>query len=129
MLIRSAPRAEDGELGGDDAWRSEYRGLRCESGTGRFRRNICEADVHADESLPGIREAVESATSADPVTVIRRDRMRVLEDGLVRRCDSEGSAITQIAMRRIGRKPEQQCAEWPCPYAMSVPSVHTANDK
>jgi hypothetical protein len=111
MLIRSAPRAVDGELGGDDAWRSEYRGLRCESGTGRFRRKICESDVHADENLPDIREAVESATSADPVTVIRRDRMRVVEDGLVRRRDSEGNAITQIAMRRIGRKPEQQCAE------------------
>ena len=111
MLIRSAPRAEGGELGGDDAWRSEYRGARCESRTGRFRRNTCEFDVHGDENLPDIREAVESATRADTVTVIRRDRMRVLEDGLVRRRDSEGNAITQIAMWRIRRKPEQQRAE------------------
>jgi hypothetical protein len=55
--------------------------------------------------------------------------MRVLEDELVRRRDSEGNAITQIAMWRILRKPEQQRAEYPCPYAMSVPAVHTANDK
>jgi hypothetical protein len=111
MLIRSAPRAEDGELGGDDAWRSEYRGVRGESRTGRFRRNICKSDVLGDEDLADIREAVESATSADTVTVFRRDRMRVLEDGLVRRRDSEGNAITQIAMWRIRRKPEQQRAE------------------
>jgi hypothetical protein len=103
MLVRSAPRAEDGELGGDDPWRSEYRGLRCESGTSRFRRNICESDVHADENLPDIREAVESVASADPVTGIRRERMRVLEDRLVRRCDSEGNVITQIA----------NAADWP----------------
>jgi|ERR1700723_710 hypothetical protein len=111
MPIRSTPSAEDVELGGDDAWRSEYRGARCESRTGRFRRNICEFNVHGDEHLPDIREAVESATRADPVTVIRRDRMRVLEDGLVRRRDCEGNAITQIAMWRIRRKPEQQRAE------------------
>jgi hypothetical protein len=111
MLIRSAPRAEDGELGGDDAWRSEYRELRCECWTGRFRRNICLSDVRADENLPDVREAVESATGADAVTVVRRERMRVLEDELVRRRDSEGNSITQIAIRRIGRKPEQQCAE------------------
>jgi len=103
--------AEDGELGGDDAWRSEYRGVGCESMTGRFRRSTCEFDVHGDENLPDIREAVEPATGADTVTVIRRDRTRVLQDGLVRRRDSEGNAVTQIAMRRIRRKPEQQRAE------------------
>ena len=91
--------------------RSEYRGVRCESGTGRFRRNTREFDVHGDENLPDLREAVESATRADTVTVIRRDRVRVLEDGLVRRRDSDGNAITQIAMWRIRRKPEQQRAE------------------
>jgi hypothetical protein len=111
MLIRSASKAEGGELGGDDAWRSEYRGARCVRRTGRFRRNTREFDVHGDENLPDIREAVEPATRADSVAVIGRDRMRVLEDGLVRRRDSEGNAITQIAMRRIGRKPEQQRAE------------------
>ena len=37
--------------------------------------------------------------------------MRVLKDGLVRRRDSKGNAITQIAMWRIRRKPEQQRAE------------------
>jgi hypothetical protein len=85
MLIRSAPKAEGGELGGDDAWGTEYRGARCESRTGRFRQNTCELDLHGDENLPDIREAVEPATRADTVAVIRRDRMRVLEDGLVRR--------------------------------------------
>lgn len=55
--------------------------------------------------------------------------MRVLEDGLVRRRDSEGNTITQIAMWRIRCKPEQQRAEKPSPYAMSVPTVHTANNK
>jgi hypothetical protein len=111
MLIRSTPSADDVELGGDDAWRSEYRGARGESRTGRFRRNICEADIHRDENLPDIREAVESATSADPVTAIRRDRMRVLEYRLVRRRDCKENTITQIAMWRIRRKPEQQRAE------------------
>jgi hypothetical protein len=129
MLIRFAPRAEDGDLGGNDAWRSKYRGARSESRTGRFRRNTCEFDPHGDDYLPDIREAVESATSADPVTVFRRERMRVLEDGLVRRRDSERNAVTQIAMWRIRLKPEQQRTEQPCPYAMSVPAVHTANDK
>jgi len=61
--------------------------------------------------MPDIREGVESAASADPVTAIRRDWMRVLEDGLLRRRDCEGNAITQIAMWRIGCKPEQQRAE------------------
>jgi hypothetical protein len=84
MLIRSAPRAEGGELGGDDAWRSEYHGEWCGSRTVRFRRNTCEFHLHGDENLPDIREAVEPTTKADTVTVIRRDRMRVLEDGLVR---------------------------------------------
>jgi hypothetical protein len=111
MLIRTAPRAEGGEPGGDDAGRLEYRGARCESRRGRFRRNTGGFDVHVDESLPDIREAVEPATRANTVTVIRRDRMRVFEDGLVRRRDSEGNAITQIAMWRIRRKPEQQRAE------------------
>jgi hypothetical protein len=111
MLIRSAPRAEGGELGGNDARRSEYRGARCESRSGRFRRNISKSDVHGDENLPDIRETVESATRADPVAVIRRDRLRVFKDGLVRRRDREGNAITQIAMWRIRRKPEQQRAE------------------
>jgi hypothetical protein len=82
MLIRSAPSADDAELGGDDAWRPEYRGARGESRTGRFRRNLCESDVRADENLSDIRKAVESATRADPVTAIRRNRMRVLKDGL-----------------------------------------------
>jgi len=99
------------ELGGDDAWRSEYRGTRSESRTGRFRRNLCERDVHADEKQPDIREAVESATSADPITSIRRDRIRVLKDGLVRRRDRRENTITQIAMWRVRRKPEQQRAE------------------
>jgi predicted N-acetyltransferase YhbS len=99
------------ELGGDDAWRSEYRGTRGESRTGRFRRNLCERDVHADENQPDIREAVESATSADPITSIRRDRIRVLKDGLVRRRDRRENTITQIAMWRVRRKPEQQRAE------------------
>ena len=84
MLIRSAPRAEGGELKGYEAWRSEYRGAGCESGTGRFRRNTCEFDIHGDECLPGMREAVEPATRADTVTVIRRARMRVRENGLMR---------------------------------------------
>jgi predicted N-acetyltransferase YhbS len=78
---------------------------------GRLRRNICEFDVHRDENVPDMREAVEPATRADPVTVIRCDRMRVLEDGLLRRRDSEGNAITQIAMWRIRCEPEQQRAE------------------
>jgi hypothetical protein len=111
MLIRSAPRVEGGELGGGDAWRSEYRGAWCESGTGRFRRDTCEFEVHGDENLPDIREAVEPATRADTVAVIRRDWMRVLDDELVRRRDSEGNAITQIAVWRIRRQPEQQRAE------------------
>jgi|SRR5580704_2787760 hypothetical protein len=111
MLIRSAPKAEGGELGGNNAWRSEYRGARCESRTGRLRPNIRKFDVHGDENLPDIRETVESATRADLVTVIRRDRMRVFEDGLVRRRDCERNAITQIAMWRIRCKPEQQRAE------------------
>jgi hypothetical protein len=55
MLIRSTVSAEDVELGGDDAWRSEYRGAQDESRTGRFSRNICESGVHADENLPDIR--------------------------------------------------------------------------
>jgi hypothetical protein len=83
MLIRSAPRAEDGELGGDDAWWPEYGGARYESWTGCFRPNIPEFGVHGDENLPGIWEAVETATRADSVTVIRRDRMKVFENGLV----------------------------------------------
>ena len=111
MLIRSASRAEDDELGGDGAWRSEDRGAWCEGGTRRFRRIRCECDVHWDDNLPDIREAVEPATSADPVTAIWRDRMRVLEDGLVRRRAGEGTAITEIAMWRVRRKPEQQRAE------------------
>jgi hypothetical protein len=111
MLIRSAPSADDVELGGDDAWRPEYRGARNESGSGRFRRNICKFDIHWDENLPDIWEAVESATSADAVTVIRCDRMRVFDVGLVRGRDCEGKAITQIAVWRIRRKPEQQRAE------------------
>jgi hypothetical protein len=111
MLIRSTPGVDAVQLGGDDAWRSEDRGARGESGTGRFRRNICEFDVHGDENLSDIREAVESATGADPVTAIRRHRMRVLEDRLVRRRDCEGNAIAEIAMRRIRFKPEQQRAE------------------
>jgi hypothetical protein len=82
------------ELGGDDAWRSEYRGARGESRTGRFRRNLCECDIHADENQPDIREAVESATSANPITSIRRNRMRVLEDGRVRRRDCRENTIT-----------------------------------
>jgi hypothetical protein len=106
MLIRSASRADDVELGGDDAWRSEDRGARGESGTGRFRRNIYEFDVHGDENLSDIRETVESATSADAVTVIRCDGMRVFDVRLVRRRDSEGSAIAEIAVWRIRRKPE-----------------------
>ena len=111
MLIRSASRADDVELGGDDAWRSEDRGARGESGTGRFRRNIYEFDVHGDENLSDIRETVESATSADAVTVIRCAGMRVFDVRLVRRRDSEGSAIAEIAVWRICRKPEQQRAE------------------
>jgi hypothetical protein len=111
MLIRSAPRADDVELGGDDAWRSEDRGARGESGAGRFRRNLCEFDVDGDENLSDIRETVESATGADPVTVIRCDGMRVFDVGLVRRRDSEGNAVAEIAMRRMRRKPEQQRAE------------------
>jgi hypothetical protein len=98
MLIRSVPRAEGDELGGDDAWRSEYHRARRESGTGRFRRNTCEFGARGNENMPDFREAVESAASADPVTAIRRDWMRVLEDGLLRRRDREGNAITQIAM-------------------------------
>ena len=70
------------ELGGDDAWRSKYRGTQGESRTGRFIRNLCECDIHADQNQSDIRESVESATRADPVTAIRRNRMRVLKDGL-----------------------------------------------
>jgi hypothetical protein len=99
------------ELGGHDAWRSEYRGARGESRTGRFRRNLCECDIHADQNQPDIRESVESATRADPITPIRRNRIRVLEDGLVRRRDCRENTITQIAMWRVRRKPEQQRAE------------------
>ncbi len=61
---------------------------------GRFWHSICEIDVHGDENLPNIRKAVETATGADPVTAIGRDWMRVLKDGLVRRCDREGGSIT-----------------------------------
>jgi hypothetical protein len=61
--------------------------------------------------MPDIREAVEPATRADTVTVIRGDWMRVLEEGLVPGRDSKRNAITQIAMWRICRKPEQQRAE------------------
>ena len=111
MLIRPAVRAEGGELGDHGAWRSEYRGAQYESRAGRFRCNTCEFDVHWDENLTAIWKAVEPATRTDPVTVIRRDRMRALDDGLMRRRDSEGNAITQIAMWRIHRKPEQQRAE------------------
>jgi hypothetical protein len=129
MPIRSTPSAEDVELGGDDARRSEDHGVRCESRTWRFRCNLCEFHVRGDEYLACIRETVEPATGADPITGIGRDRVRVLEDGLVRRRHCERNAITQIAMWRIRRKPEQQHAEQPCPYAMSVPAVHTANNK
>ena len=111
MLIRSAPSADDVELGGDDAWRSEYRGTQGESRTGRFIRNLCECDIHADQNQPDIRESVESAASADPITLIRRDRMRVLEHGLVRQRDCRENTITEIAMWRVRRKPEQQRAE------------------
>ena len=99
------------ELGGDDARRSEDRGARGESRTGRFRRNLCECDIHADQNQSDIRESVESATRADPITSIRRHRIRVLEDGLVRRHDCRENTITQIAMWRVRRKPEQQRAE------------------
>ena len=109
MLIQSTPGVDDVELGGDDAWRSEDRGARSESRTGRFRRNLCECDIHADENQPYIRETVESATRADPIASIRRDRMRVLKDGLVRDCRE--NTITQIAMWWVRRKPEQQRAE------------------
>ena len=111
MLIQSTPGVDDVELGGDETWRSEDHGARGESRMGRSQRNPCEFDVHGDENLPGIRETVESATGADTVTVIRRCWMGVLEDGLVGRRDGEGNSITQIAMRRIGREPEQQRAE------------------
>jgi hypothetical protein len=74
----------------------------------RFRRNISEFYVDQDESLPGIGEAVESATRTDPVTAIRLGRMRVLEDGLLCRLNREGKAIAPIALRRNRRKPEQQ---------------------
>ena len=84
--------------------------MRCEGRAGRFRRNAREFDVYGEKSLPDIREAVEPATGADTVTVIRRGRMTVLEAGLLHRCGSEGKAITQIAMGRIRRKPEQQRA-------------------
>ena len=109
MLIQSTPSMDDVELGGDDAWRSEDRGARSESRTGRFGRNLSECDIHADENQPYIREAVESATRADPIASIRRDRMRVLKDGLVRDCRE--NTITQIAMWWVRRKPEQQRAE------------------
>jgi hypothetical protein len=79
--------------------------------------------------MPDIREAVETATRADTVAVIRRDRMRVLEDGLVGRRQREGNALTQIAMRRIRRKPEQKSAKDPCPDAMSVPAAHIVYNK
>ena len=79
--------------------------------------------------MPDIREAVETATRADTVAVIRRDRMRVLEDGLVGRRQREGNALTQIAMRRIRRKPEQKSAKDPCPDAMPVPAAHTVYNK
>jgi hypothetical protein len=52
MLIRSALRPEGGELKGYEAWRSEYRGARCENGMGRFRRNICEFDAHGMRTCP-----------------------------------------------------------------------------
>ena len=109
MLIRSTPSADEVALGADDARRSEDRGTRSESGTGRFRRNLSECDIHADENQPYIWEAVESATRADPIASIRRDRMRVLKDGLVRDCRE--NTITQIAMWWVRRKPEQQRAE------------------
>jgi hypothetical protein len=111
MLIRFAPRAESGELGDDDAWRSEYCRAPCEGRAGRFRRSSCEFDVHGDQKLPGMREAVEPVARADTVTVIWRDRMRVFEGRLVARRDSDGDVITQVAMWWIRCKPEQQRAE------------------
>jgi hypothetical protein len=53
----------------------------------------------------------------------------MLDDALVRRGDCDGNPITEIAMRGIRRKPEEQGAEQPCPNALSVPADHTANDK
>ena len=111
MPIRSASRADDVELGGDETWRPEDRGARGESRMGRSHRNPCEFDVHGDENLPDIWKTVESAAGADPVAVIRSHWMRVLEDGLMRRRYREGKTIAQIAMRRIRSKPEQQRAE------------------
>jgi hypothetical protein len=111
MLIQSTPGVDEVELGGDETWRSEDRGARGESRMGRSQRNPCEFDVHGDENLPDIWKTVESATGADPVTVIRSHWMRVLEDGLMRRRYREGNTIAQIAMRRIRCKPEQQSAE------------------
>jgi hypothetical protein len=111
MLIRSAPRAEVDELGGNDAWRSEYRGARYEGRAGCGRSKNCKLDVYRHENLPDIREAVEPATGADPVTVIRLGWVTVIEAGLMHWRNREGDSIAQIAMRRIRCKPEQQSAE------------------
>ena len=106
-----AKDAESGELGGRQAWRAEDCGTLNESGTGQFGHNIGEYDVHGDKNLPDIWQAVESATSADIVTTIRRNRMRMLEEELVRRGDCDGNPITKVAMWRNRRKPEQQGAK------------------
>ena len=94
MLIRSAPEAEGGELGGDDAWRTEDREVPRESRAGCFTNNIRSVDVHGKEELLDVWEAVKPATRTDPVAVVRRDWMGVLEEGLMHRRGSEGNAIT-----------------------------------
>jgi hypothetical protein len=103
--------AKDDELGGSAARRSKDYGEWSESGAGRFRRDTSEDSIQRDENLPGIRKTEESATGADAVTAIGRNRMRMLERGLVCRCDCGGNPIAQIAMWRIRCKPEQQRAE------------------
>jgi hypothetical protein len=53
----------------------------------------------------------------------------MLEDGMVRGGGRERYAITQIAIRRKNREPEQQRTEKPRPRAISISASHTDNDK
>jgi len=53
----------------------------------------------------------------------------MLEGEWVRRHDSKGNAVAEIAMWRIRRKPEYQRAEKQCPGVISASAIHAAHDK
>jgi hypothetical protein len=55
--------------------------------------------------------------------------MTTVGNRLMARRGSEGNTITEIAMGRIGDKPEQERTKQPCPYAMSTPVVHNHKNK